>query len=92
MSRLARILGLATLLLWPTVSIAQDFPNHPIRFIVPFPAGGPADVISRVLTDKMSSMLGQPVVIENRAGAGGLIGINSVAKSAPDGYTIAIAP
>ena len=92
MSRLVRLLGLATLMLWPAVSIAQDFPNHPIRFIVPFPAGGPSDVISRVLTDKMSSMLGQPVVIENRAGAGGLIGINSVAKSAPDGYTIAIAP
>ncbi len=92
MSRMARILGLATLLLWPAIALAQDFPNHPIRFIVPFPAGGPSDVISRVLTDKMSSMLGQPVVIENRAGAGGLIGINSVAKSAPDGYTIAIAP
>jgi tripartite-type tricarboxylate transporter receptor subunit TctC len=92
MSRLVRLVGLAVLLLWPMISSAQDFPNHPIRFIVPFPAGGPADVISRVLTDKMSSMLGQPVVIENRAGAGGLVGINSVAKSTPDGYTIAIAP
>jgi tripartite-type tricarboxylate transporter receptor subunit TctC len=92
MSRMVRLLGLATLLLWPAVSFAQDFPNRPIRFIVPFPAGGPADVISRVVTDKMSSILGQPVVIENRGGAGGLVGINSVAKSTPDGYTIAIAP
>src|ERR1041385_2097539 len=92
MSKWVRQLGLATLLLWPGMSIAQDFPNHPIRFIVPFPAGGPSDVISRILTEKMSSMLGQPVVIENRSGAGGMIGINSVAKAAPDGYTIAIAP
>ena len=92
MSKWVRLLGLATLLLWPGMSIAQDFPNHPIRFIVPFPAGGPSDVISRILTEKMSSMLGQPVVIENRSGAGGMIGINSVAKAAPDGYTIAIAP
>jgi tripartite-type tricarboxylate transporter receptor subunit TctC len=89
---MVRLLGLVTLLLWPAVSFAQDFPNRPIRFIVPFPAGGPADVISRVVTDKMSSILGQPVVIENRGGAGGLVGINSVAKSTPDGYTIAIAP
>ncbi len=92
MSKLVRILGLVTLLLWPGMSIAQDFPNRPIKFIVPFPAGGPSDVISRIVTEKMASLLGQPVVIENRAGAGGLIGINSVAKSAPDGYTIAIAP
>jgi len=92
MSRMVRLLGFAALLLWPAISLAQDFPNRPIRFIVPFPAGGPSDVISRVLTEKMSSMLGQPVVIENRAGAGGLIGINSVAKAVPDGYTIAIAP
>src|SRR3954471_8677084 len=92
MSRMVRLLSLATLLLWPAMSFAQDFPNRPIRFIVPFPAGGPADVISRVVTDKMSSLLGQPVVIENRGGAGGLVGINSVSKSTPDGYTIAIAP
>src|SRR4051812_17117502 len=92
MSRMVRLLGLAALLLWPAISFAQDFPTRPIRFIVPFPAGGPADVISRVVTDKMSSLLGQPVVIENRGGAGGLVGINSVAKSTPDGYTIAIAP
>ena len=92
MSKLMRVLCFAGLLLWPGLSFGQDFPNRPIRFIVPFPAGGPADVISRIVTEKMSSLLGQTVVIENRAGAGGMIGINSVAKSAPDGYTIAIAP
>ena len=76
----------------PVVLAAQEFPNRPIKFIVPFPAGGPADTISRIVTEKMSSILGQPIVIEARAGAGGMIGIASVAKSDPNGYTIAIAP
>ncbi len=92
MRLLMRVLGLIGLLLWPAMSSGQEFPNRPIHFIVPFPAGGPSDVISRVLTAKMSSLLGQPVVVENRAGAGGLTGIAYVARSAPDGYTIAIAP
>jgi tripartite-type tricarboxylate transporter receptor subunit TctC len=80
------------ILLWPGLLTAQEFPNRPIKFIVPFPAGGPADTISRIVTEKMSSILGQPIVIEARAGAGGMIGIASVAKSDPNGYTIAIAP
>jgi tripartite-type tricarboxylate transporter receptor subunit TctC len=71
---------------------AQDYPNRPIKFVVPFPAGGPADTISRILTEKMAGLIGQSLVIENRAGAGGLTGIASVAKAEPDGYTIAIAP
>jgi tripartite-type tricarboxylate transporter receptor subunit TctC len=85
-------LALVGLLLWPAISFGEEFPNRPIRFIVPFPAGGPSDIISRVLTGKMASILGQPVVVENRAGAGGLTGIAYVARSHPDGYTIAIAP
>ena len=92
MSLLVRVLCLIGLAVWPGVLAAQEFPNRPIKFIVPFPAGGPADTISRIVTEKMSSILGQPIVVETRAGAGGMIGINSVAKSAPDGYTIAIAP
>jgi len=80
------------ILAWPSVLTAQEFPNRTIRFIVPFPAGGPADTISRIVTEKMSSILGQPIVLESRAGAGGMIGIGSVAKSDPNGYTIAIAP
>lgn len=92
MSALIRVLCLIGFVVWPGMLAAQDFPNRPIKFIVPFPAGGPADTISRILTDKMSALLGQPIVLETRAGAGGMIGINSVAKSAPDGYTIAIAP
>ena len=87
-----RALCLIVILVWPGILVAQEFPNRPIKFIVPFPAGGPADTISRIVTEKMSSILGQPIVVETRAGAGGMIGIASVAKSDPDGYTIAIAP
>jgi tripartite-type tricarboxylate transporter receptor subunit TctC len=86
-----RILCLIGLLLLPAIAAAQEFPNRPIRFIVPFPAGGPADTISRVLAEKMSRLIGQTIVIENRAGAGGMTGVASVAKSEPNGYTIGIA-
>ena len=89
---LIRALCLIGFVAWPGALAAQEFPNRPIKFIVPFPAGGPADTISRIVTEKMSSILGQPIVIETRAGAGGMIGIASVAKSDPNGYTIAIAP
>jgi tripartite-type tricarboxylate transporter receptor subunit TctC len=92
MSALMRVLCLIGILSWPGVLAAQEFPNRPIKFIVPFPAGGPADTISRIVTEKMSSILGQSIVIETRAGAGGMIGIASVAKSDANGYTIAIAP
>jgi tripartite-type tricarboxylate transporter receptor subunit TctC len=92
MSVFIRALCLIGVFAWPGVLVAQEFPNHPIKFIVPFPAGGPADTISRIVTEKMSSILGQPIVVEARAGAGGMIGIASVAKSDPNGYTIAIAP
>jgi tripartite-type tricarboxylate transporter receptor subunit TctC len=92
MSVLVRALCLIGLVAWPGVLAAQEFPNRPIKFIVPFPAGGPADTISRIVTEKMSSILGQSIVVETRAGAGGMIGIASVAKSDPNGYTIAIAP
>ena len=92
MSMFIRVACLIGLLSWPGALAAQEFPSRPIKFIVPFPAGGPADIISRIVTEKMSSILGQPIVIEARAGAGGMIGIGSVAKSDPNGYTIAIAP
>ncbi len=87
--KLACVFGLLAL---PVAALAQDYPNRPIKFVVPFPAGGPADSISRILTEKMASLIGQSVVIENRAGAGGLTGIASVAKAEADGHTIAIAP
>ena len=74
--------------LLPVTAFAQGFPVKPIKLIVPFPAGGPADMFARVLGNGMSAELGQQVVIENRAGVGGLAGVDALAKSAPDGYTI----
>jgi tripartite-type tricarboxylate transporter receptor subunit TctC len=71
--------------------LAQDFPNKPIRLIVPFPPGGPNDIIARVIGQRMSELIRQPVVIDNRAGQGGVLGTDVVAKAAPDGYTIGIA-
>ncbi|MSQ71960.1 MAG: tripartite tricarboxylate transporter substrate binding protein [Betaproteobacteria bacterium] len=71
-------------------ALAQNYPNKPIRWIVPFPPGGSADVMSRTLGAKIAETIGQPVVVENRAGAGGVIGLDFVVKSAPDGYTVAL--
>lgn len=65
-----------------------DFPSKPLRFIVPYPPGGPLDTMARLLAEKVRDSLGQPVVVENKAGAGGNIGADLVAKSAPDGYTL----
>jgi tripartite-type tricarboxylate transporter receptor subunit TctC len=83
------VLG-AILALAPTMAAAQDFPSRPIKLVVPFPAGGPNDIIARVVGQRMAELLGQPVLIDNRAGAGGMLGTDAVAKAAPDGYTIAI--
>jgi len=71
---------------------AQDYPNRPVKIIVPFPAGGTADVMPRIIGDWLSRKWGQAVVIENRTGAGGSIGAEAVAKSDPDGYTLLSAP
>lgn len=84
----ALLIGLT--LLCPVISMAQDFPNKSIRLIVPFPPGGPNDLIGRVIGQRMSEIVKQPVVIENRSGQGGVTGTDAVAKSPPDGYTIAI--
>jgi tripartite-type tricarboxylate transporter receptor subunit TctC len=81
--------GLSVLLL-PASVAAQDFPNKPIRLIVPFPAGGPNDIIARVIGQRMSELIKQPVLIDNRGGQGGVLGTDAVAKANPDGYTIAI--
>ncbi len=67
---------------------AQAFPDRPIKLVVPSPAGGPPDVMARLLTEKMAASLGQPVIVENRGGAGGTIGARSVLTAAPDGYTL----
>jgi tripartite-type tricarboxylate transporter receptor subunit TctC len=80
----------ALALLGTVVAQAQDFPNKTIRLIVPFPAGGPNDIIARVVGKRMSEILKQTIVIDNRSGQGGVIGTDMVAKAAPDGYTIGI--
>jgi hypothetical protein len=67
---------------------AQAFPDRPIKLVVASPAGGPPDVMARLLSDKMAAILGQPVIVENRGGAGGTIGARSVATAEPDGYTL----
>ena len=69
---------------------AQDFPSKPIRLIVPFPPGGPNDIIARLVGQRMSEITKQPVLIDNRGGQAGVLGTDAVAKAAPDGYTIGI--
>jgi len=70
------------------VHAQAPYPNRPIRLVVPFPAGGPTDVLARVLADDMGQRLGQPIIVDNKGGASGFIGQDFVAKAAPDGYTI----
>jgi tripartite-type tricarboxylate transporter receptor subunit TctC len=75
----------------PFVAAAQEYPGKPIRFVVPYPPGGASDVTARVLGQKMGEAWGQQVVVDNRAGANGIIALEYVAKAAPDGYTILMA-
>ena len=85
----ARMIAAALLLVCATGSMqAQDFPSRPIRIVIAFPPGGPTDFVGRLLADKMKDILGQPVLIENKAGANGAIGADFVAKADPDGHTI----
>ena len=79
-----------SLILLPAAGMAQDFPTKPIKLIVPFPPGGPNDIIARVVGQRMSELIKQPIVIENRSGQAGVLGTDAIAKAAPDGYTIGI--
>ena len=89
-----RILGALLTGLWVALSpasvVADEFPSKAIRLIVPFPPGGPNDIIARVIGQRMSELIKQPVLIDNRAGQGGVLGTETLAKANPDGYTIAI--
>jgi tripartite-type tricarboxylate transporter receptor subunit TctC len=85
---LRRSVALATLLLLPAAAQAQGFPEKPVQFIVPFPAGATLDAVVRQLGERMAEGLRQPVVVENKTGASGIIGLTAAAKSAPDGYTL----
>jgi tripartite-type tricarboxylate transporter receptor subunit TctC len=97
-SSFIRILRSVSTILAPSLSaltliaagqvMAQAYPSKPIRMVVPFPAGGTTDVVARLVAQRMSESMGQPVTIDNRGGAGGAIGADIVAKAAPDGYTI----
>jgi len=93
MKTIRRILvatGLACATLLPATTLAQAWPTKPLKWIVPFPPGGPTDLLSRAIAQGLSESLGQPVVIENRGGAGGGLAMDALAKSAPDGYTIGL--
>src|SRR3954467_7926457 len=85
----ARILSFA-LLLFQGAVLGQTYPSKPVRFIVTFPPGGSADLMARALAPGLASRLGQPVIVENRPGAGGNLGMEALAKSTPDGHTIGL--
>ena len=86
-----RIFSLFISFLLSASVFAQAYPSKPIRYIVPFPPGGSSDLIARAIAPKMSERLGQPIVVENRPGAGGMLGVDAVAKAEPDGYVIGLA-
>jgi len=84
-------LGVIAFCALPLAAGAQDYPVKPIRLVVTFPPGGPADIIGRVVGQKLQELFGQLVIIDNRAGAGGVVGADNIAKSEPDGYSAGIA-
>ncbi|HUC51588.1 MAG TPA: tripartite tricarboxylate transporter substrate binding protein [Xanthobacteraceae bacterium] len=92
MSALVLTLIAALAAFLPVPAAAEDYPTRPVKIVVPFPAGGTADVVPRIVAEWLSHKWGQPVLIENRAGAGGNIGAEFVAKSEPDGYTLLSSP
>jgi tripartite-type tricarboxylate transporter receptor subunit TctC len=83
-------LALALSAVVATPALAQNYPNRPVRLVVPFPAGGGVDTMARIVGNKLSERIGQPVLVEHRPGAGGTLGADAVAKAAPDGYTVLI--
>ncbi|HET7256335.1 MAG TPA: tripartite tricarboxylate transporter substrate-binding protein, partial [Xanthobacteraceae bacterium] len=88
---LVLLAAMAVLALAPVRGAAQDFPTRPVRFIVPYAAGGSGDLLARLLGNKLAAIWGQQVVVDNRAGGGGLIGTEFAARSDPDGYTLYLA-
>lgn len=87
-STIRRLAALAAAAFFTSLVAAQPFPNRPIRLVVPYPAGGTSDLTARVVAQKVSQTIGQPVVVDNKTGATGTIGMSFVAKAPPDGYTL----
>ena len=85
---ICRLAAIAAFLALISPAAAQDWPTRPIRAIIPFGAGSATDLVPRIVFDQLSPQLGQPIVVENRTGAGGTLGTNAVAKADPDGYTM----
>ena len=90
MKTLHMLTGLAALILAVPTFAQETYPSRPIRLVVPYAPGGVSDITGRIVAQKMTELLGQPMVVENRAGAGGMLGTGVVAKSPPDGYTIVL--
>src|SRR3954463_8905057 len=88
MKKVNLIVLFAAALVAATHALAQSYPTKPIRLIVPFSPGGAADLTARTLGEKMGQILGQPLVVDNKPGANGVVGIDLAAKAAPDGYTV----
>lgn len=88
MKSITQLIGAACLVATSFFAQAQSYPTRPITFVIPFAAGGPTDILGRTLAAKLSEVIGEKVIVENRAGAGGSVAAQSVAKAAPDGYTI----
>lgn len=89
---LATAVGACAVLAWPTLGLAQTFPSKTITIVVPFPAGGGPDLAARVLAEKLAPKLGQAVVVDNKPGAGALLGAGAVARATPDGHTVLLTP
>ena len=90
MKRLALLLSLLVAAFPASAQAPDPYPNKPLRFILPFPPGGPTDILGRLIGDRLAANLGQPVVLENRGGAGGNVGAEAAARSSPDGYTLVL--